>query len=258
MFSNGFLLAAVVLGVLGASPAEGATLHIVCDERPQMEVLKEWLQAQGHQVTIFDQTDFATTTRSRPAALFMYVHGPLDQTVGERLIEYTRSGGRLIVLHHGIASAKAKSLFWMEFVGVSILPTNAPEYPWAVLSGVDFEMVNLAPGHHITTRRMNYTGGTSYARGDPPESERNLPAFVIRDTEAYLNLRLTPGRRRTLLFRMKCRDPIGGNVYQQDTGAWMMPSGKGWILYFQPGHHGRDFQVPQFRQVLLNTIDWKP
>jgi hypothetical protein len=146
----------------------------------------------------------------------------------------------------------------MEFVGMEILPKNAPEYPWAVLYGVDFEMVNLAPGHPITTLGVTNMGATSYVPGELPQSkEQKLSSFVVPDTEAYLNQRFRPGFQRTLLFGMKCKDPVGGAVYMQDTGGWLMRSGKGWVFYLQPGHFGRDFEVPQLRQVLLNCLSWK-
>ncbi len=247
----------MVFGYLVTASGWSAALQIVCDERPQMEVLKEWLQEQGHQVTIFDQRNFATAP-SKPAGIFMYVHGMLDEAAGKRLIRFAKEGGRLIILHHGIASAKLQSPGWMQFVGISILPRNASEYPWAVLSGVSFEMVNLAPGHYVTTHRIDYPAKASYRRSEQPSQGESLPAFTIADTEAYLNQLYTPGQRRILLFGMKCQDPIGGTSYEQDTGAWMMRSGKGWIFYFQPGHHARDFQVPQFRQILLNALTWKP
>jgi type 1 glutamine amidotransferase len=146
----------------------------------------------------------------------------------------------------------------MEFVGIEILPKNAPEYPWTVIYGVEFEMVNLAPGHPVTTQHVNYTGTTAYSRSEPQQSkEQNLSSFIIPDTEAYLNQRFRPGHQRTLLFGMKCKDPVGGAVYMQDTGGWVMKAGKGWMFYLQPGHFGRDFEVPQLRQVLLNCLSWK-
>jgi hypothetical protein len=239
--------------------ARAAILHVVGDEPVPMHALKRVLESGGHQVTLFEQKEFAlSSSAQKPAAILMYVHGVLEDVVGKRLIAFAREGGRLVILHHGIASAKNKSPYWMEFVGMEILPKNAPEYPWAVLYGVDFEMVNLAPGHPITTLGVTNMGTTSYVPGELPQSkEQKLSSFVVPDTEAYLNQRFRPGFQRTLLFGMKCKDPVGGAVYMQDTGGWLMRSGKGWVFYLQPGHFGRDFEVPQLRQVLLNCLSWK-
>ena len=240
------------------SSARSAVLHVVGDEPVPMQALKRVLESDGHQVTLFDQKEFAAAGAQKPAAILMYVHGVLEESVGKRLIAFTRDGGRLLVLHHGIASAKNKSPYWMEFVGMEILPKNAPEYPWAVLYGVEFEMVNLAPGHPVTTQHVSYAGTTSYLRSELPQSkEQKLSSFVVPNTEAYLNLRFRPGHQRTVLFGMKCKDPVGGAVYMQDTGGWLMRAGKGWVFYLQPGHFGRDFEVPQLRQVLLNCLSWK-
>ena len=120
-------------------------------------------------------------------------------------------------------------------------------------------MVNLAPGHPVTTQHVSYTGTTAYSQSELQQGkERNLSSFVVPDTEAYLNQRFRAGFQRTLLFGMKCKDPVGGAVYMQDTGGWVMKAGKGWMFYLQPGHFGRDFEVPQLRQVLLNCLSWKP
>jgi trehalose utilization protein len=253
------LLAALSLvWLLMSSNGQGAVLQVVGDEPVPMQALKRVLESGGHQVTLFDQKEFASSDSPRPAAILMYVHGLLEEAVGTRLIAFTREGGRLVILHHGIASAKIKSPYWMDFVGMEILPKNAPEYPWAVLYGVEFEMVNLAPGHPITTQRISYPGTTNYLRNEPTQGpEQKFSSFVVPDTEAYLNQRFQPGHQRTWLFGMKCKDPIGGAVYMQDTGGWMMRAGKGWVFYLQPGHFGRDFEVPQLRQVLLNCLSWK-
>ena len=254
-----FITGLVLLWLSMLCSARSAVLHVVGDEPVPMQALKRVLESGGHQVTLFEQKAFASSGALKPAAILMYVHGELEESVGKRLIAFAREGGRLVILHHGIASAKNKSPYWMEFVGMEILPKNAPEYPWAVIYGVEFEMVNLAPGHPVTTQHVNYTVNTTYSRSEPPQNkEQKLSSFIVSDTEAYLNQRFRPGHQRTLLFGMKCKDPVGGAVYMQDTGGWVMKAGKGWVFYLQPGHFGRDFEVPQLRQVLLNCLSWKP
>jgi Trehalose utilisation len=252
-------VAALLLSWLAVSGnARGAEVQVVGDEPVPMQALKRVLEGGGHKVSLFEQKEFVSATSRKPAAILMYVHGVLEETVGKRLIAFTREGGRLVILHHGIASAKNQSPYWMEFAGIEIRPKNAAEYPWAVLSGVEFEMVNLAPGHPVTTQHVSYPASTTYWRSEPPQTkQQTLASFVVPDTEAYLNQRFRPGYHRTLLFGMKCKDPIGGALYMQDTGGWVMRAGKGWVFYLQPGHFGRDFEVPQLRQILLNCLSWK-
>ena len=174
------LVTGVVLFILSMSgTARGALLQVVGDEPIPMQALKRVLESGSHQVTLFEQKEFASSGGQKPAAILMYVHGELEESVGKRLIAFTREGGRLVILHHGIASAKNKSPYWMEFVGMEILPKNAPEYPWAVIYGVELESVNLAQGHPVTTQHVNYTT-TTYSRSEPPQNkEQNLSSFVV-------------------------------------------------------------------------------
>ena len=147
------LVATCVLFVLSMSgSARGAVLHVVGDEPVPMQVLKRVLEGAGHQVTLFEQKEFASSGALKPAAILMYVHDELEESVGKRLIAFTREGGRLIILHHGIASAKNKSPYWMEFVGMEILPKTAPEYPWTVIYGVEFEIVNVRVSPRLCAR----------------------------------------------------------------------------------------------------------
>ncbi len=44
----------------------------------------------------------------------------------------------------------------------------------------------------------------------------------------------------------------------QPTSGWCQKKGKGWLFYYQAGHQIADFQNENFRQVILNTLEWEP
>ena len=44
----------------------------------------------------------------------------------------------------------------------------------------------------------------------------------------------------------------------QPTDGWVKPSGKGWIVYLQPGHSVHEYQNAVVAQMVLNAITWKP
>jgi hypothetical protein len=51
---------------------------------------------------------------------------------------------------------------------------------------------------------------------------------------------------------------LEGVVIQQDRGGWIMPAGRGWVFYFQPGHFARDLEIASYLQMLVNAIRWEP
>ena len=51
---------------------------------------------------------------------------------------------------------------WLDFVGIELFPRDHKQYPWAVLNDTTHTIVNLCPGHFLTSNRMNYEKTTSF------------------------------------------------------------------------------------------------
>ena len=238
-----------------AAPA-AAEVVIVHDEEKPMAVLAAFLQKNGQNVQVLDQAGFRSRKSSRPPdAIVMYIHQQIEPEVEQAMIAYTRAGGRLVLLHHGIASAKMRSPQWLPFHGVRLMPRDSLEYPWRVAWG-DVQLVNLRPGHYLTSHNVKWDRTVAYTPSDGPSTEQQLPAIELPDTEAYLNQLFTDGRAKTVLLGLKCR--AEGMLHMQDRAGWTMPAGKGHIVYFQQGHHPRDFEHPSFSQMILNSLRWTP
>jgi hypothetical protein len=240
----------------GMSLAAGPPVYIVHDEAAPMEALAAALEAAGYTAFVDEQAPFAERLKqSAPQAVFMYVHGDTAPGVEVDLINYAAEGGRLIILHHGIASAKVRSKRWLPFAGIAILPREHATHPWRVLRG-DVKVVNLQPHHYVTTHNVDYPDKVSYLPSDEPSTEQRFGGFSLPDTEMFLNQHFTDGRRKTVLLGAQV--VVDGKTYAQDRAGWMMPAGSGHVFYFQQGHRAEDFQNPTFLQILLNAVSWKP
>ena len=245
-----------VIGAALAPPGAEPRSYLLHDEAEPIRALARFLERNGHRVSVEDQATFRRHMHSISAeAVFMYIHGEFDPEIEDFLIAYAERGGRLIVLHHGMASGKMASKRWMPFLGVKIFPHDDPDYPWRVLRG-DFRLVNLSPSHYVTCHDVRYAKTVSYRPSDAPSTEQQLPAIELPDTEIFLNQVFTDGRRKTVLFGFKTE--VDGKACMQDRAGWMMPCGEGFVFYFQPGHHARDFQNRDYAQILLNAVEWAP
>ncbi len=119
------LLAIVVLAPVlfftacGPSGAPGKVL-IIQDEMPQIEVLAGFLREQGGlEVAVVDQ-EALPADFSPFSAVIAFIHRDLKVTTGKAIIDYTLGGGRHIVLHHTISSAKAENEFYFDFLGIRL------------------------------------------------------------------------------------------------------------------------------------------
>lgn len=252
---RGSLLLAAALLTTGAARAE-PPVWVVHDEPAPMEELARVLRSGGHSVLVEEQSMFAAHGGEwNPKAVFFYVHGNTDPALESFLIRYAENGGRLIILHHGIASAKIRSKRWLPFAGIRILPRDHPSHPWKVLRG-DVQVVNLNPSHYVTTHRVRYPETVPYTPSDSPSVEQQLPAFVLPDTEMFWNQHFTDGRAKTVL--LGSRVEVSGKLYMQDRAGWLKPAGKGYVFYFQQGHLASDFRDPAFGQILVNAVQWMP
>ena len=236
---------------------EQARLLVVTDEWKPMEALAEFLRGEG-------QYSVECVAQSGPdpdlgqfEAVFVYVHSIMEAHVEEALIDYVLDGGRLIVFHHTIASAKVANPDWLRFVGIHIAPRDDPHYPWLVVQGTH-TLVNLAPGHYITTHGVDYDRMIEYRSSDAPSVSSAYPALDLPETEVFLNQHFADGRAKTVLFGFRVTHPETGKVIMQDRSGWYKPAGKGWLFYLQPGHAASDFRHRAFGQIILNCLHWKP
>jgi hypothetical protein len=236
--------------------AAAGPVYLVHDTPAPMERLSGLLQKRGYDARAETQATFrAHMERLKTRTIFMYVHDSFDEVIESFLVRWTEAGGRLIVLHHGMASARMKNKLWPEFLGVRILARDHPVHPWKVFRGT-FQVVNLQPGHWVTTHNVQWPSRTKYTPSDGPSAEQDLPSFDLPDTELFHNQLFSDGRRKTVLLGMK--GEVEGRTLMQDRAGWMMPAGRGWIFYFQPGHNASDFEHPSYLQMIVNAMEWKP
>jgi hypothetical protein len=223
---------------------------IVADEMPAMKVLAaKWESGAGVQPALVTQQQMPADL-SRFYAVAVYIHGRIDEPSERVLLNYARSGGRLILLHHSISSGKRRNPEWLPALGVALPPGELTAGGYGYREGVECEIVNLVPGHPVTSDGVSYPWRTSYREG------RELPSFPLRDTEVYLN-HVYSGER-TPLLGFVYRDAGTGQVYRQDSAGWLMRLGKGLVFYFMPGHSAHDFENPSYARILVNAIMHQP
>lgn len=250
------LLSVSAVLVLGVSPAKTPNVLIIQDELPQMEVLAKFLREVGKlPVTIVDQQSVPEDL-SVYKAVVVFIHRELLEKTEMAIIEYTRSGGRLVCLHHSISSGKALNRFYFDFLGMRLDkgPAETGGYEWKAGSYV---LVNLNSQHFITNHNVDWDQKFTYTPSDYPSSQRKYPGITLgADSEVFLNHKFTDGREKTVLCGIVYRDPESGKTYMQDRGAWIKKQGDGTIVYFMPGHAVSDYQNENISQIILNAIRW--
>jgi len=254
------LLLGIVVFLSGLAPAASpsAKVLVLHDELPQMKVLAKRLESEGYKV------EFVTTKEKLPPldgyyAVIVFIHKVFPPRQAEAVIRYTQGGGRMIALHHTISSAKRKTPIWLRFLGVTLPqgPLEKGGYKWQ--HRLDLRLVNLAPGHYITTHNVKYAGRILYKRSDVEETAREREYILFPDSEAFINHKFTDDGQKTVLYGISCRHPaLGEKTWMQDRGGWMKKAGKGWIFYFMPGHTVQDLENPAYQQIILNCLTWKP
>jgi hypothetical protein len=206
----------------------------------------------GYDIQMAEQ-DKVGTGLSAFDYVFMYVHKPLIPEVENALIGYARRGGSLFVLHHGIASAKLENPEWLEFLGIELFPGDHDRYSWGVIHHATHTMVNLNPGHFITTNGIRYEKETLFHSEFEPIFQGTFPAFDLSDTEIFLN-QIPKDEQIEVLFGVT----DGKGSIMQPTSGWYRETGKGRVFYYQAGHSVEDYGNPNFIRVLLNTLEWDP
>lgn len=232
--------------------------------------LIEFLKTRGAlDVTVVDQAHLPPASEWLGfRAVLGYVHNRLLEPTELAIIDYTRSGGRFIALHHMISSGKAVNRYYFDFLGVRLdEPKASPQpvapgagYGWYTGGkgepGVQVTLVNLNPGHFIVSHGVEWNATAHYQSSDRLSLVNDYPAIVLNKSEAYVNVKFTDGREKTVLCGMSYTDPRTGAHFEQDRSAWFKAYGAGRIFYFQPGHFPNEYANPNVAQMILNAIIW--
>lgn len=243
---------------------------IVQDEIPQMEVLSDFLTRKGElTMAIVEQAEMPDDL-SNYRAVLVFIHGDLREPAEKSFIDYTRNGGRLVVLHHSISSGKAVNDYYFDFLGIRL--DNPDEsagpvepgggYGWRHQetdgSGVTLTLVNLQPEHYITTHEITWPDTVTYTPSDFPSVERTYPSISLEDSEVYLNHKFTDGRAKTVLLGFKYYDDRVDHLFMQDRAGWIKKQGSGEVVYLMPGQNASDYENARVAQMVLNAVQWKP
>ncbi len=272
-FSAGIFGSALIAGsfiaVRGTSmasppPAPVTKVLIVMDERPQMEILARYFREKGNiESEIVDQKTIPEHW-SGFTAVIGYVHGKLEERTELKLIDYTKNGGRFVCLHHMISSGKSKNKYYFDFLGVrmdDIESSRQPAVPgghYAWREGIQQTVVNVSPRHYVTSNGVSWPDKARFAPDGSGNGGPEYPAMTLEDSEAYMNVKFTDGKDKLILLGYKYLDDRNQVLHQQLTEGWIKPSGKGRIIYLQPGHSVHEYQNPAIAQMVLNAITWKP
>ena len=244
------------LFILATFSVAHAEVLIVADEFPAMELLAAKLKSEERITSKLVRQNQLPESLAGFEAVIVYIHGALSETAEVPLVEYTRAGGKLILLHHSISSGKRKNRHWFSFLGVALPEGDVSQGGYKWIEGVHMDLVNLSPNHFITTNKLNYPSRIPYASPNTPSRESSLPGFTLEETEVYLNHVHT--EPRTLLLGLTYQDAKTGTTYMQDRAGWIKPGGKGWIIYLMAGHSIRDFENPPYSRIVLNAVIFKP
>jgi Trehalose utilisation len=229
---------------------------IVADEFPAMEILAAKLKSEEKvESKLIAQKDLPEQLAGYDCVI-VYIHKALSEKAEEAFIDYTKAGGRLLVLHHSIGSIKRKNPHWFSFLGVTLPEGDVAKGGYKWIEGVKLELVNRNPAHFIMTNHVAYPERIPYTTTNAPAVNGNLPGFVLDDSEVYLNHVLDGPR--TLLMGLRYVDKKSGVTYMQDTAGWTKPAGKGQIIYLMPGHRKEDFENPTYARIVLNAVIYKP
>lgn len=242
---------------------------IIQDERPQTEVLADFLEERGGlEVEVVEQ-DGLPEDLTPYRAVLLFIHGDLHEATERAAIDYTRRGGRLIPLHHSISSGKAENPHYFDFLGIRLdhpmQSSKAVEpgegYGWRHTEtdgeGVTLTLVNLNPSHYITSHRVDWGEPIRYIPSDGPSAEGYHPSLSLEDSEVYLNHKFTDGREKVVLMGLKYYDDRVDYLFMQDRAGWIKAAGEGEIIYLMPGHAVSDYAHPAVAQMILNAITWQ-
>jgi hypothetical protein len=249
-----FALPLLLLGA--AASLARADVLIVADEFPAMQVVADRLKNEEHlDSKVVTQKELPTNLVSF-SAVVVYIHGALLPQAEDALIDYTREGGKLVLLHHSISSGKRKNAHWFPFLGISLPEGDVKQGGYKWIEGVTLDYVNLNPNHFIMTNRLSYPSRITYQSTNAPPDDGRLPGFTLSGSEVYLNHVHT--EPRTLLMGLKYTDAQTGTTYSQDRAGWIKRAGKGWVIYLMPGHTAQEFEHRIYGRMVLNAVIFDP
>ena len=233
-----------LLVLILACPLFAAKSILIVSDGVPTQILAVQLKSRGIDSEIVSADRIPAKLSAYPAVI-VYLRDVLADAAEKAFIAYANSGGRLIALDQSISSQKRKNPAWLNFLGVSLPEGDAAHGGYRFFSGVNVTIVNLAPDNWITTHEVHYDERTQYRGADREALE--LPATGI-----YVN-QLLDGPR-TVLLGLKFRDEKTGASFEQDIAGWYKKTGKGSVMYFMPGHNGREFEEPAYAQILANAV----
>ena len=213
----------VVSLIVGSVSAQSQVL-IVADEFPAMRVIANKVKSEAEiESRLVAQTNLPRKLDAFDTVI-VYIHGDISEQAESTLINYTEAGGKLLVLHHSISSAKRKNAHWFDFLGVNLPEGDVTNGGYKWIEGVTWQLVNVNPDHFIVTNRVNYPDRIAYTETNSPEGKRMLPGFTLEDSEVYLNHVWTAPH--TPLMGLKYTDAVSGKTYMQSTAGWIKPAAK--------------------------------
>lgn len=245
-----------LFAVAALSRSAFSEVLIVADEFPAMQVVADKLKAEEQiDSKIVWQTNLPSDLAPFEAVI-VYIHKDLLPAAEEAFIQYTKAGGKLVLLHHSISSGKRKNEHWFSFLGVKLPTGDVKQGGYKYKEGITWSEVNLNPRHFIMTNKVIYPERIAYSSPNISAPGGTLPGFTLEDSEVYLNhVHVGP---HTLLMGLKYRDAESGITYTQDRSGWIKQAGKGWVIYLMPGHTKRDFENPAYGRIVLNAVIFKP
>src|SRR5215208_3704904 len=137
--------------MIGAWSVQAAEVLIIADEFPAMQTVAAKLKSEENVgARIISQKELPTSV-SNFSAVIVYIHGALSPQVEEACIDYTKAGGKLVLLHHSISSGKRKNAHWFSFLGVELPEGEVGNGGYKWIEGIKWELVNLNSHHFIMT-----------------------------------------------------------------------------------------------------------
>lgn len=156
------------------------------------------------------------------------------------------AGGGVVVFHHGMYQAAGKEAI------LQLLGGTAGAIAWDVNDGQD--VVDVAPGHFVTSNAVEYAGLVMYADMLAGVPAGDYPYFNNTPDERYPALALlsAPGEDRTILFGSGYDG--SGHVLGYDL---QRPEWLGRVVFYQPGEYqpnALDMLDGNNFQILANAI----